>query len=93
MSISGLVVVLSEDPDAANAAVAALAADSRLTLGERFDRRLALVADTPGVEADRNMWDDLRGLRGVDHVDVTFVSLDAPAAETPPGQETVHADR
>lgn len=89
MAISGLVVTLAENNDAAEAAVAILRADPRLTLGEQFGRRLALVADTPSVRADRDLWDELRGNPGITNVDVTFVHLDAePASSEDQGQDT-----
>ncbi len=77
MSISGLVLTLS-DGAAADAALATLSADPRITVGERFGRRLAVVADTASVESDRDLWDQLRGNPGITNVDVTFVHLDEP---------------
>lgn len=88
MAISGLVVTLADDETAAAGALAALGADPRLTLGERFGRRLAIVADTPSVHADRALWDELRGTPGVTYVDVTFVHLDThPASSDDQGQD------
>lgn len=75
MSISGLVLTLSND-SRAEAAMSTLASDPRLTVGERFDRRVAVVATTPSVESDRELWDDLRSIPGIAFVDVTFVHLD-----------------
>jgi len=74
MAISGLVVKLAEDDDA-GAALARLAADSRITLGERFGNRLAVVAETSNVQADRDLFDELSAMPGIVHVDVTFVHL------------------
>ncbi len=78
MSISGLVVTLCAEDGAAAQAVSRMSADARLNVGERFGRRLALVAETMSVEEDRELWDQLRGLSGVVNLDVTFVHLDAP---------------
>lgn len=75
MSISGLVLTLSND-DSAAGAISALAADQRLTLGDRFGPRLAVVAETPCVASDRELWDQLRSTPGIANVDVTFVHLD-----------------
>lgn len=75
MAISGLVVTLSDD-GAATAALSMLSADPRLTLGGRFGRRVAVVADTPNVESDRVLWDQLRCTPGITHVDVSYVHLD-----------------
>jgi hypothetical protein len=81
MSISGLVVTLADEDVTAESAVTTLRADARLTLGERFGRRLAIVADTSSVHDDRVLWDELREMPGVVHVDVTFVHLDADLPE------------
>ncbi|MBM4100722.1 MAG: hypothetical protein FJ256_00465 [Phycisphaerae bacterium] len=75
MAISGLVVTLADDP-LGETALAALTADSRLTVGERFGQRLALVAETPCARDDHDLFDELRQLPGVTHVDVAYVRLD-----------------
>lgn len=80
MSISGLVITLSDDISA-DQTLSVLAADPRLFLGERFGRRLAVVADTPSFESDRDLWDQLRSTPGITNVDVTFVHLDAQPAQ------------
>lgn len=86
MAISGLVVTLSDDTAAAEA-LSALTLDPRLTLGERFGRRVAVVAETASAHDDRELFDELRGMPGITQVDVTFVHLDAvPAARE-------HSDR
>lgn len=97
MSISGLVLTLADDGPAC-AALSALAGDPRLTLGEQFGRRLAVVADTESVEADRALWDELRAAPGIVNVDVTFVHLDPPPSHpsepvTPAPLEDPHAHR
>lgn len=89
MAVSGLVVTLSPDDGLAQRAIHSLRDDPRLTLGERFGRRLALVAETGGVPEDRALWDDLHSTEGIDSVDVTFVALDEPAH----AQEDSHDDR
>lgn len=81
MAISGLVVTLKPDADEAARALAIMASDRRLTIGDRFGHKVALVAETEGVGADRDLWDDLRGTPGVEFVDVTFIALDAPGSE------------
>lgn len=87
MSISGLVLTLSHDATA-DVAVSELAIDPRLTLGDRFGRRLAIVAETASVEADRDLWDRLRGTPGITNVDVAFVHLDADPIGTPAPADT-----
>jgi len=86
MSISGIVLTLCEDPAGAASALESLGADPRISLGERFDRRVAAVAETPSVGGDRQLWDDLHNTPGVLRVDVTFVELDG----TDPEMEQAH---
>lgn len=81
MAVSGLVVSLSPNESDAAHAIARLATDARLTLGERFGHRLAVVAETGGVGEDRALWDDLHAIEGVEGVDVTFVALDETSHE------------
>lgn len=94
MSISGLIITLQDAP-LAERAIAALARDARLTLGERYGNRIVAVAETPGVDTDRALWDDLRATPGVEYVDVTFVSLDPvlPSDPSSPMKETRHDQR
>lgn len=82
MAVSGLVVTLAEHEGYADAARARIARDPRVTLGGQFGRRLSLVAQTDGPGADRDLWDDLRAIPGVEHVDVTFVAFDEPESGT-----------
>lgn len=79
MAISGLVVTLSEDPAGA-AALTVLNSEPRLTLGERFGRRVAVVAETPSARDDRELFDELRAMPGITQVDVTYVHLDPEPA-------------
>lgn len=96
MSISGLVLTLADGPAAA-AAWEKLASDPRLEIGERFGRRVAIVAETLNVDGDRALWDELRQDPGITHIDVTYVHLegDAPgiAAIAERQQEERHVDR
>ncbi len=76
MAISGIVLTLCDDPAAAESAIGSLSHDSRITLGERFERRIAAIAETPNAQADQDLWDDLRSTHGIVNVDVTFVGFD-----------------
>jgi hypothetical protein len=87
MAVSGLVLNLSPVDDLASRALVSLSRDPRITIGERFGRRLAAVAQTESPQADRDLWDDLHATPGVEYVDVTFVALDDPAT----AQENSHA--
>ncbi|MDZ4754570.1 MAG: hypothetical protein SGJ11_08740 [Phycisphaerae bacterium] len=82
MAISGLVVTLHEDSAAADAAVSALSDDGRVSVGERFGRRVAIVAETGSVAEDRDLWDALLAIPGVEHLDVAYVALDPPTVES-----------
>lgn len=85
MAISGLVLTLGDDARGIEA-LERLARDPRLTLGDRFGSRLAVVAETNGIEADRDLWDDLRALPGVLSVELSFVQFDEESEEASEGQ-------
>lgn len=76
MVTSALVVTLEDDAQAACAAVDALAADGRLTLGERIGVRLPVVAETKGLGAAEALAEELLALEGVFAVDVVLVDFD-----------------
>ena len=78
MSVSGLVVTLEDDEARAAEAHARIERDPRLTVGERVGRRVPVVAQTESPEEDRTLWDALRAMAGIAHVDVTFVAFDEP---------------
>lgn len=82
MAISGLVVTVCEGA-AGDAAAGALAADKRVTIGPRFGDQIAIVAETLGVQADRELCEALRAIPGVRHVDVSFIHLDLPGDSNP----------
>ena len=95
MAISGLVVTLRTCAEAAESALRALSADSRIVLGERAGRCVPLVAETPSATLDAELWQDLLATPGIESVDVTFVSVD-PAlsdianAQTPGSTDNDH---
>ena len=91
MAISGLMVTLCAGAREAEQALRALSTDRRLTLGERVERRLAIVAETPSAEHDAELWNDLRALPGIENVDVTFVSVDGENADSTEGSPHVNA--
>lgn len=82
LAISGLVLTLVEDVAAADRAMTALSRDPRVTVGERYGRRIALVAETPDAASDQSLFDELRMMPGIEHVDVTFVGLDDTDTES-----------
>lgn len=75
MTISGLVVTLSDEPDARSAALAHIARDSRLTAGELVRNRLPLVAETGDEREGEALVDalfEVPGIRFVDLISVHF---------------------
>lgn len=78
MSVSGLVLTFRDDA-AVERGMAAISADPRLTVGDRFACKVAVVAETPSVKDDLDLVDELRRTPGVVHVDVACVHLDTDA--------------
>ncbi len=74
--VSGLVITLAPQANAADEARRALAADPAFELGPRRGRRLAATAHTPSPAEDRALFERVRALPGVEHVDVVFVEVD-----------------
>ena len=75
MPIVGLVLTLAEEPQLAHEALDWLARDPRFTLGERAQRRVPVVLDTPDREADEVAWAELAALLGVVRADVIFAGI------------------
>lgn len=73
MSLSGIVITLHEDPRLAEAAVARLGGDSRVTLGPRKGTRAAAVLETPSLLEDEAAFEALLETEGVAHVDLVCV--------------------
>lgn len=78
MSISSMVIDLAGDADG-RAALAAIAADPRFTLGPAHGARQAIVLDTPSVLDDTDAFDWLRDLPGVRLVTLVRAYLDDEA--------------
>jgi nitrate reductase NapAB chaperone NapD len=77
MLISGLVITLSQQAQAAEQAVEAIAGHSRISLdGPATGSRLAAVLDTPDRQTDLTVWEWLWDLPGVVHVDVVFIHFE-----------------
>jgi hypothetical protein len=88
MAISGLVITLSENESAAHAALMSLESDPRLTMGECFGHRVAIVAETSSPDADQALWEALRSHPGIVNVDVAFVEVDAGTQHAEPAAST-----
>jgi len=82
MAISGLVIHLEQDELKARAALEAIAAHPRLTLGDRVDRCQPAVLEMADDREGRDMHGWLHALPGVHHADVVYVHFgdDASAA-------------
>lgn len=80
---SALVVTLAEGAGARSSAVAILAADERLTLGDPEGARLPVVAETKGLADSEALVERLATLPGVLAVDVVVVDFDADADGAP----------
>lgn len=75
MVVSALVVTLSTNPGPRAAALAALAADSRLTLGEPAGDRLPVVAEAESAAHGVTLCDALGAQPGVVRVDVVAIDF------------------
>ncbi len=75
MAISSLVVGVADDA-AGLAALAAIRADARFTVGPGQGNRHALVLDTPSAKDDTVAFDWLRDLPGVRSTTVVRIHLD-----------------
>lgn len=81
MPVLGVVVTLSERPAAREAALAAMRADPRLTVGEAMGpagsagRRVPVVIDTIDRDEDRACWRALEALPGVDAIELAFADF------------------
>jgi hypothetical protein len=73
MTISALVVTLN--PPCAEEALAALARDPRLTLGEPVDARVPIVAETPTLRAGKELCRELELVPGVAFVSVVRIDF------------------
>jgi nitrate reductase NapAB chaperone NapD len=84
MTISGLLITLTDDPETSDAVITALQDDPRIDVGERLGPYLPVVADTTGKQESQRLWDELRELAGVINVNLAFAHLD--------DEEKRHAD-
>jgi len=72
MPVSGVVVVLSHEPEARAQALAALAVDPRVTMGPVQVDRLAVVTESPDTRACTEHLEELGPLPGVLAVQPVF---------------------
>jgi hypothetical protein len=81
MTISALVVTV--DPRELDATLAGLAADPRLTVGERAGNRVPVVAETATAMDGDRLYRELRDAAGVWSVDVVMVDFSGDHDDAP----------
>lgn len=77
MAISGLVITLSEHEAERAAALACIAKERALTLGQAHGLRLPAVLESDDRHHYQRCWDALVDLPGVLQVDLVFVDYEA----------------
>lgn len=76
MPISALVITLRGSPPEREHALAELAREPCIELGEVRGRRLPAVSETPTLEAGRSLVERLLSMTGVEHVDVLSIQFE-----------------
>jgi hypothetical protein len=76
MPISGLVVTLARNSDRALEGMNTLSAESRIEVGVRQGRKVAVVSTTQSPAEDRTLWNSLESSPGIRHLDVVFIDFD-----------------
>ena len=81
MPISGLVITLDSNEDAAQRAIRQIDARPTFEAGVRQRHRLPVVLETPDRGTDKREWQWLGDLGGVVHVDVVFVHFESSESD------------
>lgn len=76
MSVSGLVITLSEEPSARDRALESLEAYPGIERGQLSDRWLPVVVERPDDESGEAVFREISLLPGVEYVDVVFVHFE-----------------
>ena len=76
MPISGLVVTLSSDARAREAALEALRNHPQIELGDGSPHRHPIVVETANSDETSCFWEWLQALPGVEFVDVAYVHFE-----------------
>lgn len=84
MPVTGWLVTLTESPEKQTAVLSSLAADRRLSVGERNGRWLALVAETTSPAEDEQVLQAVVSMDGVVHCDLVYADFDDAAGALPP---------
>ena len=86
MAICGLVITVSERPDARGLALARLAEIEGLLLGEASGQRIPAVLERGGRHEIERLWQQLGTLPGVLHLDLAYAHYGDSAGETQGGE-------
>lgn len=85
MPISGLILTLCSDPDAAQSAILKCHEDPRIEVGQCVGlRRCPITLTTESQDEDKACWQALQDDPGIDHVDVACVFFDDDQADDSP---------
>ncbi len=76
MPVSGLLITLSQEPEARDSALVDLRSRPELTVGEPSCCWLPVATETPDVKSGRDLHEWLEQLWGVEFVDVIYVCFD-----------------
>jgi hypothetical protein len=93
MPITSWLIMLSEHEDLRADALAALAADPRLTMGDRLGPGQSVVAETGGPDEDADLWRGWLDLPGVVFADLVwsdFSDLAPGSYDAPMGRQGRH---
>ena len=81
MPVKGVLVTLEDDPVRADAAIATLRGKAGFELGERNEKWLPLVVESPSERESKEAYRWIEALDGVYFVDTVFSSVEGPAED------------
>jgi hypothetical protein len=84
MPVSGVVITLTDRPDAASGFADACSDDARITLGDRSDNRWPIALDTPSADESEQLHEWLLALPSVQLTDVVYVAFDDESPSSDP---------
>jgi nitrate reductase NapAB chaperone NapD len=90
MPICGLVVTLDSDHIRAENVVTALRDHPAVTVGEKQGLRLPIATDTASQAEDKQLWEWLKQLDGVRHIDVVYAHIGEPEDGIQRQEEAAH---
>lgn len=81
MATSALVITWDGDPAARRTTLAELDGDPRATVGDSFGRRQAVVVETINLREGRAIFEQIRDMPGVAHLELACVYFEDPALD------------